>query len=176
MPDSRWTRNTSLALWRSRALADPERVVRPKIVRILQQKPALAERLKQARSEGENGETIFAIEQQRVRNVVVKLARGHAAFELGEPQHDDPTHVMFIPIHLLTDDARSHFESSPAPPIWPEVGSRAMQRMPVTGDNAYSGWIEVQEGQYRYLAVAGGPVMVRFVVGEHLACEVIWDE
>ncbi len=153
----------------------PEKVKRPKVARILEQKPALAERLRQAKTVGENGGIIFAIEQQRVRNVVLKLARGHAAFELSEPQHEDPGHVSFIPIHLLSDDARNHFETSPAPRVWPEVGSRAMQRMLIAGDSAFSDWIEVQEGQYRYIAVAGGPVMVRIVVGEYLGCEVIWD-
>jgi hypothetical protein len=37
------------------------------------------------------------------------------------------------------------------------------------------GWIEVQPEQYRYFVVAEGPVMVRFVVSEYLACEVIWE-
>jgi len=37
-------------------------------------------------------------------------------------------------------------------------------------------WIDVQPGQYRYLAVAEQAVMIRFVIGEYLACEVIWDD
>jgi hypothetical protein len=37
-------------------------------------------------------------------------------------------------------------------------------------------WIGVQPGQYRYFAVAEGAVMVRFVLGEYLACEAIWGE
>lgn len=36
-------------------------------------------------------------------------------------------------------------------------------------------WIDVQVGQYRYLAVADQAIMIRFVVGEYLACEVIWN-
>jgi hypothetical protein len=153
-----------------------EAVTRPKIQRILEQKPALAQRLKQARAITEDGGTIFSVEYERAKSVVIKLARGHAAFELSEPKHNDPSHIMIIPIHLLDAGARDHFENSPAPIVWPEVGSRAMQRMLVVDAKAHSDWIEVQEGQYRYLAVAGGAVMIRFVVSKYLACEVIWDD
>ncbi len=37
-----------------------------------------------------------------------------------------------------------------------------------------SDWIEVQEGQYRYVAIADGPTMVRIVVAGYIACE--WSE
>jgi len=52
-----------------------------------------------------------------------------------------------------------------------------MWRMVVVEDVVVFGpeWIDVQPGQYRYLAVAEQAVMIRFVVGEYLACEVIWD-
>ncbi len=50
-----------------------------------------------------------------------------------------------------------------------------MQRLIVFGgDVTDTGWIDVQPEQYRYFVVAEGPVMVRFVVSEYLACEVIW--
>jgi len=153
-----------------------ESVTRPKIHRILSQKPALAERLKQAKTITEGGGTIFSVEDERVKTVVIKLARGHAAFELSEPQHDYPSHVMTTPIHLLGADTRNHFETSPVPRVWPELGSRAMRRMLIAGSEVHSDWIEVQEGQYRYLAVTGGELMIRIVIGEYLACEVIWDD
>jgi len=48
--------------------------------------------------------------------------------------------------------------------------------MVVAGNVVFgSEWIDVQPGQYRYLAVAQGAVMIRFVVSEFLACEGIWD-
>lgn len=37
-------------------------------------------------------------------------------------------------------------------------------------------WIEVQEGRYRYFVIAEGDVMVRSVISEYLACEVIWSD
>jgi len=152
-----------------------EAVQRPKIRRILQKSPALAARLAQARRVTADGEVSFPLEEERIKTVILKLARGHAAFELSEPLRKEPSHVMVTPLHLLAVDARQHFETLPEVSVWPEVGSRAMQRMVVAGDAVSGpGWIDVQEGQYRYLAVAHAAVMIRFVVGEYLACEVIW--
>ena len=84
---------------------------------------------------------------------------------------------MFVPLHTLDPMAREHFETPPQSMVWPEVGTRAMQRMVVampTQSVIGLDWIDVQEDQYRYFAIAEGPVMVRMVIGEYLACEVIW--
>ena len=153
-----------------------EAVQRPKIRQTLEHSPALAARLMQARSVGDDGSIYFEADQDRVKNVVLKLARGHAAFELSEPQYSEPSHIMFKPLHLLTAAERQHFETPPGVSVWPEIGSRAMRRMVVVEDVVFGPeWIDVQPDQYRYLAVAEQAVMIRFVVGEYLACEVIWD-
>ncbi len=154
-----------------------EAVQRPKIRRILKESPALAARLRNARQATDDGQTSFSTEGERINTVALKLARGHAAFELSEPLRKAPSHIMILPLDVLVSEARRHFETPPAVSAWPEVGSRAMQRMFVAGDTI-SGpdWIDVQKGQYRYLAVAEGAVMIRFVVGEYLACEIIWSE
>ena len=60
-----------------------------------------------------------------------------------------------------------------APAIWPEVGSRAMQRLAMAYPNTPS-WIVVQPGRYRYVACVDDIVLVRMVLSEYLACEVIW--
>ena len=156
-----------------------EAVERPKIRRILQDSSALAARLTQARVVDENGAISFKTEGERVKNVVLKLARGHAAYELSEQKLDKPSHIMFVPLHSLRPHARQHFETPPQPTAWPEMGTRAMQRMAVsmTGPSVIGlDWIDVQPGQYRYFAVAEGAVMVRFVLSECLGCEVIWGE
>ena len=155
-----------------------EAVKRPKILRILQDSPALAARLMKARTVTESGQTIFAPENERVRNIVLKLARGHAVYELDEQRREEPSHVMITPLHLLTSEQRKHFETPPKSTIWPEVGTRALQRVVVWGAENPAvldpDWIDVQESQYRYFAIAESAVMVRIVVGEYLACEVIW--
>jgi hypothetical protein len=149
-------------------------VQRPKIIRILRENPALAERISRARS-GEQ-DVSFSVELTRAQSVVLKLARGHAAYEASEVPRHSPSHILITPLMSLDQAARDHFEVVPRSAVWPEVGSRAMQRLIVFGgDVTDAGWIEVQPEQYRYFVVAEGPIMVRFVVSEYLACEVIWS-
>lgn len=157
-----------------------EAVRRPKIKRILEHSPALVARLHQARRENLFGDVEFVPELPRVSNVLVKLARGHAAFELSQPLRHAPDSVRYAPLCTLKPEAIDEFEGPPdiGAGIWPEVGSRAMQRLVVSqaGGLVIMDWITVQEGQYRYLATASSSVVVRIVIGEYLACEVVWDE
>jgi hypothetical protein len=145
---------------------------RPKIAKILARKPALEARLAAARCETGDG-IIWKPEDERVHNVVVKLARAHVAYEQNEPQLDDRTSVSIIPLCAMTDEARNEFEAASNTGLWPEVGSRAMHRILVEAEGDYP-WIEVQPGRYRYL-VACGPLLVRIVIAEYLAAEVVWD-
>jgi hypothetical protein len=156
-------------------------VTRPKIQKILEHSPALAARIMRARTVSQGGEISFQLEAERVKNVVVKLANGHAVYELDEQRQEDPTHIMVTPLHTLSPEALQHFETIPQSAgllaSLPEIGTRAMQRVLIAAPaNSVFGsdWVVVQEGQYRYAAIADGPVMVRFVIGEYLACEVIW--
>jgi len=157
-----------------------EDVQRPKVRRILSNRPALLARLEQARTTSDSGAVSHRFEAERIKRVVLKLARGHAAYELSEQRCGDPSHFMAVPIHTLSADAQSHFEEVPGSSAWPEVGTRAMQRIAVLANwnsTIDYGWIEVQPKRYRYCAAADGAhVMVRIVIGEYLACEVIWAE
>lgn len=152
-----------------------EDVQRAKIKRILQQKPSLAAKLSQSRTIMLDGTISFTIEHERVQNVALKLARGHAAFELSEPKREGPSHVYCVPLTSLDEQSRSQFETPPQVAVWPEVGSRAMRRLVVAQDEVCNGWINVQPGRYRYLASAQGSVLVRCVISEYLACEVLWE-
>ena len=100
-------------------------VERPKIRRILKDSPALAARIMQARTVAEDGGISFNAESGRVRNVVFKLARGHAAYELNEQHLEEPSHVIFVPLHSLGPDAHiphttSHISFSHSDPVRPE--------------------------------------------------------
>ena len=88
-------------------------------------------------------------EIERIARVIVKNARGHSLFELGLPLLSDPAYVGFSPILVMSDEQKAHFGSEPESMLWPEVGSRMMQRM-VIGDLQPGGWVEVQPGTYRY--------------------------
>jgi len=145
---------------------------REKVKRILKRQAALLVMLDRARQDV-RGAIFFGIETDRVRNVVLKLARGHAAFELNEPQYDTPSSVTITPLPSLSDEDRTRFETPPRLSVWPEVGSRAMQRV-IVGDPGAAHWLIVQSGRYGYMATVGEGVIVRVVLSEYLMCEVAW--
>lgn len=153
---------------------EPSEHHREKIRSILERKPALASALEKARSvDPASGGVVFEPNFSRIRNVVLKLARGHAAFELHSPEDEEPARVSIAPIGLLDDEARTSFEAPPDVCLYPEVGSRAMFRMFEQGVPSPS-WIVVQPDRYRFLASPGLTLLVRIVIGEYLACEVAW--
>ncbi|MDB6019676.1 MAG: hypothetical protein JWR19_4165 [Pedosphaera sp.] len=153
---------------------DPSKIARPKICRILTDSPALRARLERAKVESPDG-ILFVPEDQRVSTVVTKLAKGHALFELHEPCPEPPDLIRFAPITLMSESERNAFEclTSPTPCFggWPEVGSRAMQRL-LAGDEP---WLVVQNGLYRFRASNDSRASIRIVINEYLACHVRWD-
>jgi hypothetical protein len=150
--------------------------MRPKIERILSASPGLVKRLQQARSQVGDTPT-WHIEYDRARSVVLKLARCHAAYEVNEPQIEEPAFLSIKPLALMTDEERAAFEDGKRDmlALWPEVGSRAMQRLLVLGtDLSSEGWLVVQEGNYRFQVYQAAGMVVRIVIREYLACEVAW--
>jgi hypothetical protein len=109
-----------------------EAVARPKIQRILNESPALAARISEARTTGGDLRSVFSVEDHRVVNVVMKLARGHAAFELSETHREEPSHVAFVTLHILTQDARHNFEATGSG--WSEwrIGGQSVESRSVT--------------------------------------------
>jgi hypothetical protein len=172
------------------ARADACEARRHRIARILREKVALREMIGRARQESSAGAS-FVVDVARVRSVLLKLARGHAAYELDERPVREPA-LAWAPLASVDADSRRAFETPPHSSVYPEVGCRAMQRMAVISVRLASltdpgdtlehrflvdpGWIEVQQGRYRYLAMLddSGSVVVRFVLSEYLACEAIW--
>jgi hypothetical protein len=127
-----------------------------------------------ARVEDQDG-IKFKVEEDRIRKVILKLARGHALFELNEPQFDEPSEMSVRTSPTMADWERSDSERAPVATVWPEVGSRSMQRLVASfGDGCE--WIDVQPGRYRYLAHVGDGVLIRIVLSEYLACEVRWTK
>ena len=145
----------------------------------LNHNPKLAARIKAAASVGDDGNEVWVPEFERVRKVILKLARGHAAYELSLPQVEEPVEVFFEPLLLMSGRWREEFEKagSGGLRLWPEIGSRAFFRMagarPFADDPGP--WIIVQEGQYRYSVDQDRGVRVQIVISEYLACVVIWD-
>lgn len=152
---------------------------RSNVKRILKDNPALRGRMKRAQKRDEADNLLWEPEADRIHNVVLKLAKGHAAYELCA-QMTEPIAVAFAPLPVLSDQDRSSFERIAGDKIdlWPEIGSRAFlrafgkspDRLPVS-----EGWIVVQPDRYRYAVAETGGVLVRIVLSEYLACEVVWE-
>ena len=128
-------------------------------------------------------EVLWDPEFDRIERALVKNARGHVLYEMGEPMLAQPFHVSVCPIQAMTAQQVDQFEDVPHGAGWPEMGSRMMQRAVIVhslGDSqeVYSdSWQDVQDDVCRY-AVTQGPsgILVRMVLREYLACEVGWDE
>lgn len=147
------------------------------IKRILTNTPALATRLENSKRLEELGNVIWDVEVDRVRRVVLKLARGHIAYELSLPKIEEPDTLSFIPLILMSEEQRLAFESpaSGSLELWPEIGSRAFIRAAKGLTNPGSEqWNEVQPERYRYLVSQSDGDFVRFVLSEYLACHVVW--
>lgn len=156
--------------------ADPDSVRRQKVRRIFTERPALWSLINSSRREDASGSVSWQADVSRVRNVALKLARGHAACKSSEPKLDEPERVSFAPICALSASQLRSFEMPPVETVWPEIGSRAFVRAVVVNAGAAldDGWQIVQSGRYRYLVYHSGPTAVRFVLSEYLACEVVW--
>ncbi|MGS1015514.1 very short patch repair endonuclease [Allosphingosinicella humi] len=156
--------------------ADPAKIGREKIAALIRRRPSLAAELAALRRE-EGGRIAFSFDRQRVENVIVKLARCHVAYEINEPRTDEPDSVWFTPLEAMTEVQRQEFEDGGDDlAVWPEVGSRAMQRLLIVDDDAFGeGWLDVQPGRYRFRTSVDDGLRVRMVIRGYLACEVRWD-
>ncbi|MDO9711862.1 hypothetical protein [Paracraurococcus lichenis] len=154
---------------------EPDGVERPKIAALLRRDPALRALMSAARRDGPEG-PLWQFDQERISRIIVKLARGHAAFEMNEPQTQEPARVTFVPLVSLTEEQLASFEDDlPEMGFYPEIASRAFNRIGVAdGKIVFPGWLTVQEGRYRYAVRQAPGMWVRMVIREYLACEVIW--
>jgi len=166
---------------------DPEKINRPSVARIMQNSPALRNRIETSKIDVD-GQIAFVPEMERVCKVMLKLARGHAAYELSQPCRIEPDHFWCGPLSSLSQEDREVFDSVHFQHTLGEVGSRNMQRQLVMqmtmlsedGEQKYGGmiindWIDVQNERYRYNAIDDmGVQIIRIVIAEYFACEVAW--
>ena len=159
---------------------DPDRLERERVQRALSRNSSFARMLEDCKQTDTDGRIIWQPQYERIYRVVLKLARGHAAYELSLPQLDDPTEVSFLPFLQMTEQDRVEFEMPTGGMLqgWPEVGSRAFHR--ACGDQPDSlqqvdKWIVVQPGRYRYCVAQTGGILVQMVLSDYLACRVEWD-
>lgn len=153
---------------------NPSKQVRNKVGRILNEQPSLRQRIEESRSVS-RGIMIFQPEAERVASVVKKLAQGHVLYEIHELCVHPLTSLSFSPLHLLESRERTLFEIPDVSSVWPEVGSRMMQRLVGGTDLDSNCWIVVQPMRYRYHVAYDSCITVRIVIQDYLACQVSWN-
>ena len=145
--------------------------LRPKIAKTLSYQTKLLEKLKNEIVSYEPFEIKF--DENRFHRVLLKLARGHAAHELSEFTHESDNELSFSPIHSLNESQLNSFLELPKVDLYPEIGSRGMQRM---YEHRGVTWVEVQENQYYYMAYADKTGShVRIHLNDYLAVKVCWQ-
>lgn len=167
---------------------EPSKIRRKKIANLLERTPALRARIQNAIVYYDD-RIMFGMEIERINRIIVKLARGHAAFELSQPCRHEPSHVWWEEIDKTPEERRNDFLSDIIVGMVGEVGSRNSQRImvmevllkePISGKMKKIGlvvnpWITVQEGRYSYLADdSHGCIRIRMLIGGYFACEVTW--
>jgi hypothetical protein len=150
-----------------------EKLNRERIKSILTRKPKLKAQLELAINES-NGVIFFNIEEYRVKNVVVKLAKGHAKFENSQPIIEVPSTIWMKPLHMLTIEEDDSFFAPVEMDKFPEVGSRTLISV-TEAVLVKSPWITVQPNNYHYMVNFNSGTTVRIIIWEYLAVEVHWD-
>jgi hypothetical protein len=142
-------------------------------------RPSIRERIERSKKEYRTirGETrvLWTPENDRIDRVILKNARGHAYYELGEPMMYEPNSIATRPFETMSMSEKAEFENSSGwATAWPEAGSRMMTRV-AAGHDLENGWIVVQQGSYRYRVEQDDGIRVCSVISEYLATEVVWD-
>lgn len=94
----------------------PEEVERETVARIYERRPKLRELIEGSRLT-EGNRTLFLPNEARVANVVLKLARGHSAFELSRVMTGPSSHYVCMPIYAMSEEGY-HLEDT----IWTSMG------------------------------------------------------
>jgi hypothetical protein len=154
----------------------PSNLKREKISRILSESTWLAKRIADSERTSDSGEQLWSPEIERVRAVLLKLARGHIAYELSLPRTEEPLSINFAPLVLLNEEVVTDFLSHINTPLWPEIGSRAfIKEIKKMTWPCSDNWQVVQQGRYQYLVSQADGDFVRILLSDYLACEVQWN-
>lgn len=148
---------------------------REKTVKILTRNSKLRNQLETSLF-NEIDKSLFAIQEIRIENVLLKLAFGHAKHDNSSRQFEEPTLVKFLALERMNDNQRKEFFSEGEMEVAPEIGSRLTQFMHLKNENSpYCHWEIVQEGVYQYsVNNLSNQVKVKMLIWDYLACEVIW--
>ena len=155
----------------------PNDEFRAKIAATLSARPTIAARIEKGRRIGADGGLLWMPENDAVREVVLKLARGHLTFELGLQRTDDPVAVEIVALPSMSAQALHTFFSlgEESGHLYPEIGSRAFVSVLTGMPTAYYQWQVVQEGRYEYSVGQSAGDWAQILISDYLACRVVWD-
>lgn len=156
---------------------EPDNRFREKVAKTLTARPSIAARIEGGKTFDHNNVPIWQPEWQRVREVVLKLARGHMSYELGIQHLEEPVIVDIFPAPSMSREEIDKFFSldEGACLLYPELGSRAYVNLLSGKPTAYGHWQVVQEGRYRYAIGQSSGDWVKLILREYLACHVLWQ-
>jgi hypothetical protein len=119
---------------------------------------------------------VWEPELKRLERIIIKNAKGHSFYENGEPIFDDPDFVYINTLQNMSSEEKSAFWGSTNEiAVWPEVGSRWMQRLIEEPNFDDTGFYVVQPSVYRFRLDFEGPLTIKIVIHEYLAAVVQWD-
>lgn len=152
---------------------NPDKLIRNKIIKTLKKNNKLLSKIKTNTQQSLSEMTGLVINRQRVKDVVIKICQGHAAYDLAERLLDSPSKIRVTPLIQMSSKVRALFESPIENSLLPEVGTRALVKILSESGSA---WQIVQKGQYRFMVGIANGIIIKLVISEYLACEVIWSE
>jgi len=112
------------------------------------------------------------IDKEAIKRVLIKYAKGHILYELGKRIFDIPNHIAFVFKNQIDDSVMDKFEKIQDCTVFPEVGSRLLQRIAKYGTND---WVKIQDGRYRYFIGYSPGISVKIVINELMLGEIIWE-
>lgn len=155
----------------------PNENFRAKIAATLSARPTIAARIEKGKQIGADGGIIWMPEADPVKEVILKLARGHLTYEIGLQRTDDPVAIEIMAFPSMSEDARRTFFSleNEVGHLYPEIGSRAFVSIVKGKPTAYDQWQVVQGGRYAYAVGQSAGDWVKMYISDYLACHVAWD-
>lgn len=153
---------------------DPARLSRAKVSRTLVARPHIAHRIWAARERLPDGSLGWRPDANMVHATVLKLARGHLAYEINVHHFDPPRLIRSTPIALMDNvQMRDYFDVRTSG-CYPEIGSRSFVALAEGRPTGYARWRTIQPRNYRYAVGQDDGDWAKFVIGEYLACHVAW--
>lgn len=145
---------------------------REKIIKTLERSPKLKYRIENSKKII-NDKEFWEPELNRLEKVILKLARGHLKYELGEPFFEQPSHKEIKVIDSLSDSELESIFSTPEQNFLPELGSHAFLNLG-SDFSGFGKWNVVQESNYAYTIGQNNGTWVKLIIGEYLYCMVLW--